>query len=494
MKIKGLIDEDDIGYDGANLIDIIKTALGNAMAGVGGALVSVALGGSAAAGFVVTFGVALLATVIGFQIGQDEAMLDNTYRLTESYHDYTTTMQVLTEVLNHYNTAQYTAEEIMAKFNDTASKVRLAEILIPQIEDLANKTDRSEFETEKLYTLIDQLNELKLDGVVGEYDRSTGAVTINTQAIKDNLDALLASAKKAAYLDVLKEAWKDEARAVLDHNIALGAAEDAEMHLADATERLRAYEEKFGGTLDYDIDTVKQMEEEIADWADAQAEAKKAIQETNKRVEESVRYSNDAERAYRRVQEELGEVSASASGARGRIVDLNAAIASLGGMSINQWVENGLWGIYNSAYYAKWELMGVLDYVRELSRASLNGIAIAVYGGVGRAGGGFVNGYANGGIIPRFDGGGINSAQVFLANENGMPPELIGTIGNRTAVANQGQMVDAMAQGVYQAMMSVQGNQQSNLEVNVMMDREVLAKAVDRGNRSLNRRYNVSLA
>lgn len=205
-------------------------------------------------------------------------------------------------------------------------------------------------------------------------------------------------------------------------------------------------------------------------------------------------FSIDGIRAFTNVKTTADSTKNSVNNVSGAVVDLNRSISALGGMSINQWVENGLWGIYNSAYYAKWELYNVLDYVRQLSRASLNGIAIAVYGGLGRAGGGFVNGYANGGIIPRFDGGGINSAQVFLANENGMPPELIGTIGNRTAVANQGQMVDAMAQGVYQAMMSVQGNQQSNLEVNVMMDREVLAKAVDRGNRSLNRRYNVSLA
>ena len=484
----------DIGYDGANLIDIIKTALGNAMAGVGGALISVALGGSAAAGFVVTFGVALLATVIGFQIGQDEAMLDNTYRLTESYHDYTVTMQVLTEVLSHYNTAQYTAEEIMAKFNDTASKVRLAEILIPQIEDLTNKTDRSEYETEKLYTLIDQLNELKLDGVVAEYDRSTETVTINTQAIKDNLDALLASAKKAAYLEVLKEAWKDEARAVLDHNIALGAAEDAEMHLADATERLRAYEEQFGGTLDYDIDVVKQMEEEIADWSDAQAEAKKAIQETNKRVQESTRYSQDAERAYRRVQEELDGVSSSASGAKKELFDFNKQLSTLNGLSINNFIQAGLDGIKNSAYWAYWELKGVNEQILELSRATLGGLSIGIYAALGKSEGGFVNGYANGGIIPRFDGGGINSAQLFLANENGMPPEMIGTIGNRTAVANQGQMVEAMAEGVYRAMSNVMSNGNSNTEVNVYMNDEVVARAADRGNRSLNRRFNVSLA
>lgn len=112
--------------------------------------------------------------------------------------------------------------------------------------------------------------------------------------------------------------------------------------------------------------------------------------------------------------------------------------------------------------------------------------------GVVHGGGGFS--FAEGGFIPRFDGGGINSAQLFLANENGMPPEMIGTIGNRTAVANQGQMVEAMAEGVYRAMSNVMSNGNSNTEVNVYMNDEVVARAADRGNRSLNRRFNVSLA
>ena len=258
-------------------------------------------------------------------------------------------------------------------------------------------------------------------------------------------------------------------------------------------------------TLGFDVKTITQNLEDN----------KRKIQENKEEVNRSIRvwqlwssgvdmatansianvnkFSIDGIRAFTDVQSAANTTKNSVNNVSGAVVDLNRSIAALGGMSISQWVENGLWGIYNSANYAKWELAGVLDYVRELSRASLNGIAIAVYSGVGRAGGGFVNGYANGGIIPRFGGGGINSADLFLANENGSP-ELVGRIGNRTAVANQDQMVEVLARGLVNALSASQGNQSSNLEVNVMMDREVLAKAVDRGNRSLNRRYNVSLA
>lgn len=109
------------------------------------------------------------------------------------------------------------------------------------------------------------------------------------------------------------------------------------------------------------------------------------------------------------------------------------------------------------------------------------------------ANGGFVGSYAKGGIIPRYDNGGINSAQLFLANENGSA-ELIGSIGNRTAVANQGQMIEAMATGVRLALSDMMSQGSSNTEVIVNMDGETVARAVDRGNRSLNRRFNVSLA
>ena len=63
------------------------------------------------------------------------------------------------------------------------------------------------------------------------------------------------------------------------------------------------------------------------------------------------------------------------------------------------------------------------------------------------------------GRIPSFgDGGFPANGQMFIAQEAG--PELVGSIGNRTAVANNDQIVDSVAQGVYRAV--VQANSQSN--------------------------------
>lgn len=55
--------------------------------------------------------------------------------------------------------------------------------------------------------------------------------------------------------------------------------------------------------------------------------------------------------------------------------------------------------------------------------------------------------------IPRFAAGGFPApGQMFVASEAG--PEMVGTIGSRTAVANNDQIVEAVASGVYEAVVS----------------------------------------
>lgn len=54
------------------------------------------------------------------------------------------------------------------------------------------------------------------------------------------------------------------------------------------------------------------------------------------------------------------------------------------------------------------------------------------------------------------DGGFVNSAQLFMARENGKP-EMVGSIGGRTAVANNDQIVQAVSLGVYNAVVDAMG-------------------------------------
>ena len=81
------------------------------------------------------------------------------------------------------------------------------------------------------------------------------------------------------------------------------------------------------------------------------------------------------------------------------------------------------------------------------------------------------------------DGGFFSEGQMFIAREAG--PELVGTIGGRTAVANNDQIVDGIRQGVYEAVSAAMGNGNQDVSVRVFLDSREIKAGQDRLNRAL---------
>lgn len=86
--------------------------------------------------------------------------------------------------------------------------------------------------------------------------------------------------------------------------------------------------------------------------------------------------------------------------------------------------------------------------------------------------------YANGGFP--------DEGQLFFANENGAGPEMVGTIGGNTAVANNDQIVEGIRQGVYEAV-SAAFSQRSGSEtsVKVYLDGKEIRNSQKRYERAL---------
>ena len=81
-------------------------------------------------------------------------------------------------------------------------------------------------------------------------------------------------------------------------------------------------------------------------------------------------------------------------------------------------------------------------------------------------------------------GGFPSSGELFVARENNMP-EMVGTMGGRTAVANNDQIVAGIRQGVYEAVvaaMSKQGGQQQTVEL--YLDGKLVADSVTKHQRN----------
>jgi hypothetical protein len=83
-------------------------------------------------------------------------------------------------------------------------------------------------------------------------------------------------------------------------------------------------------------------------------------------------------------------------------------------------------------------------------------------------------------ILAMKDGGFVDQGQMFIAREAG--PELVGTIGGRTAVANNDQIVESVSRGVYQAVVAAMGGQQQGsgvTEVRVYLDGKDITRSVE---------------
>jgi hypothetical protein len=84
--------------------------------------------------------------------------------------------------------------------------------------------------------------------------------------------------------------------------------------------------------------------------------------------------------------------------------------------------------------------------------------------------------------IPRLaDGGFVSEGQMFIAREAG--PELVGSIGRKTAVANNDQIISGIESGVYRAMMaanSINGGGTQTIRIINEIDGDVVGEKVIR--------------
>ena len=87
------------------------------------------------------------------------------------------------------------------------------------------------------------------------------------------------------------------------------------------------------------------------------------------------------------------------------------------------------------------------------------------------------NNYYSGGAEGYATGGMPRSASLFYAHENGMP-ELVGKMGNNTAVMNNEQIVQAVATGVATAVAEVM-NKQKNKTV-IQIDGKTILSATEK--------------
>ncbi|MDI9604558.1 MAG: hypothetical protein QM305_04410, partial [Bacteroidota bacterium] len=145
--------------------------------------------------------------------------------------------------------------------------------------------------------------------------------------------------------------------------------------------------------------------------------------------------------------------------------------------AISDMVMNVRW-LRDTFVEAKNPIMNMLgDIIKELIRMAAQKAFLWIAGkifGPGTMLLSTVSGFATGGFPDR--------GSLFVAREAG--PELVGTIGNRSAVVNNDQIVEAVSQGVYEAVVSAMGGQSKSedrpIEVRVTLDGKEITRTVEK--------------
>jgi predicted nucleic acid-binding Zn-ribbon protein len=140
------------------------------------------------------------------------------------------------------------------------------------------------------------------------------------------------------------------------------------------------------------------------------------------------------------------------------------------GLSLSDGFADGIKGVVDTCndtlgVYESFEiqLMNAYNDAVPAFQQMANGISAVVGTALGQIG--YINYTASGRRIAGYASGGYpKKANLFYANEDGMP-ELVGRIGNQTAVANTDQITAAIAAAVYNAIKSAQGGTEADGDI-----------------------------
>lgn len=146
-------------------------------------------------------------------------------------------------------------------------------------------------------------------------------------------------------------------------------------------------------------------------------------------------------------------------GIRDGKVDLKNELDSVISSAFSTWDASSKGYAYGSSFAD-----GISRAIRSASFPTLKG-TVSTYGGTTSMS---FSAYASGGYP--------TTGELFVANEAG--PELVGTIGNRSAVVNNDQIVDSVSKGVYQAVSSAMSQSGGDKVVEAKVNDKVLFEVV----------------
>lgn len=494
----------DIGKNGANLRNVIQTALGGAL-GIAG--MGIAFG---SAGIVASIPIAITVAFMGIYFGEVDALLE----ASKVYQEAVTQANRLEELKTR-------TDEIIASINDTSditsavTKYAEAEKIIDELFTLLDKDGKTAQDTAQITELVEKLNGLSLYEVKVEYDNLTESINLT----KEELIKLNEEARNQAITNAYFAQWEKAYNGFLDLKYSV---EEAKGEFKDAKSKLDDF------TASLDENTLTWFEYAYAHEVAGQKSIvsfdaeQQALYEQYKQLNDNAKSAkelgdslvNSAKDASEKADYWWSQYESSASGTMETIVDsYKSSSKTINDSPITPKVNateavNRISGIYqlwnNELKFSQKELYvtnssatGTIDklksywngttlvakslsintdsaysavnnfssYWKKLNLQKELGVKVNVTSANGKivAGGMVFQNYASGGF-PDY-------GTMFIAGENGAGAEMVGNINGRTGVASQGEIT-----GIRQSVEAT-GNAEARLlaEQNALL-RQILAK------------------
>lgn len=464
---------------------------------------------STGVGAIITLVVGLGAAVAGVVSSLKEAG-EKAYEASEDFVIMQTSIDTTTAIVDRCAESVNGMKSAVDALNTVSTDYALAKHLTNEIFDLNEKAQLSQYELAQIKTKVDVLNGLNIDGLHLAIDETTGRVIQTREETEKLIASLEKEAKMEALRDVLVESYKAQYQAIADNATA---SKEFEM----AQEALNKTEEKLNETSIFSIKKRAELKAQLEKQTEALESAKTAMTESDKVYNNATSTIEDVTEKYAELalgqtevvettKKAAQEIANAATGANTNAANVVKGAAK--GIEDNAKQYTG--ALRDMAEFGNKEFALAIDshspakvYIgfsknivlglikgiddnkpsilnkmtslaKEMGRAfenafSLKSIGLSVsystwvsaekkkvYEALGLPGFPYLNWYtyANGGFP--------DMGEMFIARESG--PELVGTIGNKTAVANNDQIISGIENGVYRAMMAANATRQGGTQ------------------------------
>ena len=195
----------------------------------------------------------------------------------------------------------------------------------------------------------------------------------------------------------------------------------------------------------FTTDPIKRLSKEVKDQGDKMEKLVDRLNEVNPIIKDADRLMQEFNGAMAGLKATTG-VSGNTPGTIGYTISIGVKLAKSGWTSVKDWLGD-----------LEFKLKFTLPKIKvNWSTKTNDGFTIKYPSSFST--------YARGGFPA--------TGEMFIAREAG--PELVGSIGNRTAVANNDQIVESVSRGVYQAVVSAMGSSRGDQVVEAKVNDKVL--------------------